>query len=128
MITGRFIRTVINGREVFLNTEPFDDLLSKANLDSLLALGGVGKQVFTDDLAITYTVTTPNCETGGRMFMTTDAVISKFDPAELISFLKPEELSMLLERVSSKLNLVARMQKAQNNGDALCNPLPEVQL
>ena len=128
MITARFIHTVVNGKEELFSTANFDGILNDNNLLPLLSASMSGKQIFYDDRAITLTRVTPNQEPGGRSFTTTDGIICKFGDEELLRYLKPEEIVMLLRRINNRLNLTSRMQSAQRNGEALRNPLPEVKI
>jgi hypothetical protein len=128
MITARFIHTVVNGKEELFSTTNFDGILNDKNLLPLLSSNMQGEQSYYDDKAISYTTVTPNQEPHGRSYTTTDSVICKFSDTELISYLKPEEIMMLLRRINNKLNLTSRMAFAQNTGDALKNPLMEVKL
>ena len=126
MIAARFIHTVVNGKEELFTTANFDGILNANNLLPLLSTSMSGEQIFYDDRAITHTRIVPDQEPHGRMYMTTDSVICKFSAEELVSYLKPKEIMTLLRRINTKLNLISRMQSAQQNNGGVSNPLPEV--
>lgn len=128
MQIGRIIHTTIDGRDQILQTAEADKLLTADNYTAVSNLTQPEIREFPEDYAVTYTSVTPEFEEStGRMFYKNNTLIAKFTPLELFSFLKVEEVAKLLNRAKERTNLFNRMVKtSQNDGVALCNPLPEV--
>jgi hypothetical protein len=127
MQTARIVHTTVDGRDQLFQTE--ETLLNKTNLDAIYAVIEPNISLFIDDLAIAYTVVTPDFEESGRQFWRVETLIGKFESSELTELLSPNEKQALLNRANEKLNIINRMQNyIQNNGVVLCNPLPEVKI
>jgi hypothetical protein len=120
MKTGRFINTLTNNVLAFYQTDKCEELLNKENLITVWNMKQSGFSIFDDELAIANTIITPEFDDAGRMILANDTVIVRFAPEELLHLL----LSVMDGQDYRKL--IETYQ--QNNGGALCNPLPEVVL
>lgn len=117
MRTGRFVNKLVNNTLAFFQTEGCENLLSKRNLETVWNQDTSGENIFSDDLAITYTVITPEFDNCGRQILANDTEIVKFDYTDT---------KMLLEAISGKF--IAKMQSHQTNSLKLTIPLSQVTL